>query len=29
MFGLSEVLFLLALLVHDRRTLGRVHAATV
>jgi hypothetical protein len=28
MFGLAEALFLLALVAHDRRTLGRVHTAT-
>lgn len=29
MFGLAEVMFLLALCVHDRRTWGGVHAATL
>jgi hypothetical protein len=29
MFGLAEALFMLALIAHDRRTLGRVHPATV
>ena len=29
MFGLAEVMFLVALCVHDRRTSGRVHAATL
>jgi hypothetical protein len=29
MFGLAEAMFLLALCVHDRRTSGRVHAATI
>lgn len=29
MFGLAEVVFVLALCVHDRRMLGHIHAATV